>query len=209
VGCLGSPDPETAELGKRTYVSSCTHSAGSAESAVEQNRATPAVDELERVYREHHDFVWRNARRLGCPSESVDDVTHEVFLVVARRLVEFEHRSSERTWLFAITYHTVRRWLRDSKRRQHGHLGFALVQLVSSSPHQKTDAAETLHRLLSDLNESERVVFILCELEGMTAVEVGEFLALRPCTVDSRLRTARGKLSRLAERERQRERSQP
>jgi RNA polymerase sigma-70 factor, ECF subfamily len=206
---LGSADPEIAELGKRTNVSLCTQSAGSAGSAPGQISATPAVDDLERVYREHHDFVWRNARRLGCPSESVDDVTHDVFLVVARRLVEFEHRSSERTWLFAITYHTVRRWLRDSKRRQRGHLGFALVQLVTSSPHHQTDAAETLHRLLSELNESERVVFILCELEGMTSAEVGEFLALRPCTVDSRLRTARGKLSRLAERERHLERSQP
>src|SRR4051812_506732 len=46
------------------------------------------------VYEAHFDCVWRSARRLGTASLHVDDVVQEVFLVVHRRLAEFEGRSS-------------------------------------------------------------------------------------------------------------------
>ena len=56
----------------------------------------------EQVYETNFDFVWRNARRLGLSDGVVDDVVQDVFLVVHRRLAEFQARSSIRTWLFGI-----------------------------------------------------------------------------------------------------------
>jgi DNA-directed RNA polymerase specialized sigma24 family protein len=78
---------------------------------------TPALPPAEALYREHFAFVWRNARRLGCTDDWVDDAVHEIFLVAARRLDEFEGRSSLRTWLFAITFRVVGRMKRDRARR--------------------------------------------------------------------------------------------
>jgi RNA polymerase sigma-70 factor (ECF subfamily) len=63
--------------------------------------------------------------------------------------------------------------------------------------------------LLGRLDEAKRVVFILAELEGMTSVEIGKLLELKPPTVDSRLRAARAALGRMIAQERARERSQP
>jgi RNA polymerase sigma-70 factor (ECF subfamily) len=68
---------------------------------------SPVRERAEALYREHFAFVWRNARRLGCTEEWVDDAVHEVFLVATRRLEEFEGRSSIRTWLFAIAFRVV------------------------------------------------------------------------------------------------------
>jgi RNA polymerase sigma-70 factor (ECF subfamily) len=167
------------------------------------DRVDPARDTLGLLYREHHAFVWRNARRLGCPEGWVDDVVHEVFLVVARRLAEFEARSSPRTWMFAITYRVVKRMLRDRARRQHKLRGYALTQPDSIAPPQeRADAAQTLRRLMLKLGDAKRLVFIMAELEGMTAVEIGDCLGISPRTVDSRLRTARLELSKWVERER-------
>lgn len=166
------------------------------------------LETLEQVYRANYDFVWRNARRLGSPDGLVEDVVHEVFMVVARRLVEFEQRSSLRTWLFSITHHTVQRLLRDQMRRERklSKYEFALSN-YETSPHARIDAARSLRTLLLGLSETKRVVFILAELEGMTSAEIGIYLGIKPATVDSRLRAARLELAKRAQRERAHQRS--
>ena len=57
---------------------------------------------LRRSFLNTETFVWQRLRQLGVPDCDVDDVTQEVFLVVQRKLHEFEGRSSLRTWLYAI-----------------------------------------------------------------------------------------------------------
>src|SRR5690606_6911465 len=75
------------------------------------DRRTPGG--LEEIYREHHAFVRRSLIRLGVPHALVDDAVHDVFLVVARRLAEFEGRASIRTWLFAIALRMAQSHRRD------------------------------------------------------------------------------------------------
>ena len=75
-----------------------------------------AVPAFERVYEEHFDFVWRSLRRLGVPRSALDDAVQEVFLVVHRRLAEFEGRSSLKTWLFGIAVHIALKAGRASAR---------------------------------------------------------------------------------------------
>jgi RNA polymerase sigma-70 factor (ECF subfamily) len=159
--------------------------------------------DLECIYRQHSDFVWRNARRFGCDEDLADDVVHEVFLVVARRLHEFRHESSLRTWLFAIAYRAAQRLKRD--RARHG----ARLQQYSLERgnrggievYSRLEAAEYLHYLLAQLDESKRVVFILVELEGMTSLEIAGVLGVKSATVDSRLRAARAAIERLIARD--------
>jgi RNA polymerase sigma-70 factor (ECF subfamily) len=156
---------------------------------------------IEAVYREHHAFVWRNVRRLGCPDEWADDAVHEVFLVAARRLSEFEGNSSMKTWLFAILFRVVQRMQRDRARYR------ARIQRYSEtrrearveSHEERSEAARYLRQLLSQLDEAKRVVVILIELEGMTSAEVAKALGVAQGTVDSRLRAARLQLSKMIE----------
>ncbi len=152
---------------------------------------------LAEVYREHVQFVWRNARRLGCDDSWVDDAVQEVFLVVARRMHEFEHRSSYRTWLFAITYRVVQRMQRNRWRSFLRLRRLAGEKDVHTASHQpQLEADWELHRLLGRLSESKRAVLILAELEGCTTTEIAECLGLPLGTVHSRLRGARLDLER-------------
>jgi RNA polymerase sigma-70 factor, ECF subfamily len=163
----------------------------------------------EALYREHFDFVWRNARRLGCTDDWVDDATHEVFLIAARRLAEFEGRANVRTWLFSITLRVVQRLRRDRARYAAKLQSYSRDQDEPAEvPQAKNDDAAYLRQLLLRLDDDKRAVVILVELEGMTSAEAAQALELKQGTVDSRLRAARIGLTAMIARDRIREERQ-
>lgn len=169
----------------------------------------PIPGRFEAVYRQHYAFVWRNARRLGATDDLVDDATHEVFLVVAKRLDEFEGRADLRTWLFAITLHVVRALRRKQSVYARRLERYAELKRVEPPPDARhgADAAQVLRQMLGRLDEKRCTIFVLAELEGMTADEIARELGLRPGTVNSRLRAARLQLRDMIEREARRSRS--
>ncbi len=142
---------------------------------------------FEEVYDLHVDFVWRSARRLGVGEEALDDVVQQVFLVVHRRLGEFEGRSSVKTWLFSILLRAVRD-LRRSVRRKSPHLldkadpvEVEHVPDPNADPFEaltRAEAAALVEELLDALEGDKRVVFVLAELEQMTAPEIAEATGL-------------------------------
>jgi RNA polymerase sigma-70 factor (ECF subfamily) len=147
-------------------------------------------------YREYFRFVWRTVRRLGIEGVLIDDVVQEVFLVVHRRLGDFEGRSSYKTWLYGI----IRRIVADQRRtarRKPAHPADHELDAVKSPSHGPDACAEhaervrLLHRLLAELDESRREVFILADLEGLTTLEIAEALGSNPNTIGSRIRAAR------------------
>ncbi len=156
---------------------------------------------LSTVYAEHHAFVWRAVVRLGVPSERVDDAVHDVFMVVARRLGEFEGKSTMRTWLFAIAMRVAQSVRRDAAReaRRLQKLGEVAANHVNA-PHDAADAKHTLQELLEHLDDEKRAVFVMAELEGMTAPEIAAVIGGKVATVYSRLRLAREALEALVRR---------
>jgi RNA polymerase sigma-70 factor (ECF subfamily) len=162
---------------------------------------------FEQVYDEQIDFIWRSARRLGVDDASLDDVVQQVFLVVHRRLAEYEGHASTKTWLFAILLFVVREH-RRTIRRKSPHHGASTTDpdtlidtRVAHNPEQALERAEAsrmIDRLLEELEDEKRVVFVMAELEQMTAVEISEATGLEPKAVYSRLRAARIDFERAA-----------
>jgi RNA polymerase sigma-70 factor (ECF subfamily) len=155
----------------------------------------PVLD-FETIYAAHFDFVWRSLRRLGVPDAALDDAAQEVFLVVYRRLQEFEGRSQLKTWLFRIAIHTAQHHLRSLSRRPT--VAVTDVEAEASpahgTPHDelaKRQAVEVLYRLLDQLEPAKRTVFVMADLEQMSAPEIASVLDVPLNTVYSRLRVAR------------------
>src|SRR3954469_18510321 len=84
----------------------------------EKSRSLPAPLTLEDVYRDHFDFVFRQAARLGGPGIDAEDAAQEVFLVVARKLDTFDGTSLVTTWLYGITLNVVRSLRRRLRLRR-------------------------------------------------------------------------------------------
>jgi RNA polymerase sigma factor (sigma-70 family) len=62
-------------------------------------------------------YVWRTLRALGVDAEQIEDAVQDAFLVVHRRLGEFEGRARIETWLFAIAQRVAQRYRRTAARR--------------------------------------------------------------------------------------------
>jgi RNA polymerase sigma-70 factor, ECF subfamily len=170
--------------------------------------------DFEAIYDDHFDFVFRNARRLGVPDAHVDDAVQEVFLVVHRRLAEFEGRSSVKTWVFGILARVAadhRRRLRRKSPHLRSPGGVVEPDTIldeRDGPHETIARAEgvrLLHALLDELDDDKRVVLVLAELEQMTAPEIAESLGCNLNTVYARLRAARREFEQAAQRERARD----
>jgi RNA polymerase sigma-70 factor (ECF subfamily) len=167
------------------------------------------------IYDSHAPFVWRAITRLGVADSAVEDVVQEVFLVVHRRLAEFEGRSSLRTWVFGIAIHVARRHRRTLvRRRLAGSSQEANVELstLADDPRrapdallERTEAVELLMALLEELDDDLREVFVLAEIEEVPVPEIAEILNANTNTVYSRLRAARGSFDQALARARARD----
>jgi RNA polymerase sigma-70 factor (ECF subfamily) len=166
-----------------------------------------AAPDFEEVYDQHFDFVWRSLRRLGVPAEQLDDAAQEVFLVVHRRLGAFQGRSSLKTWVFGIVLRVSQATRRATRRRSAEPLVEDAVASGAATPAEiteKAEAARLVNTLLEALSEDHRAVFVLAELEQMTAPEIAEALGVNLNTVYSRLRAARKDFSAALQRHRAR-----
>jgi len=161
-----------------------------------QREDAQAALRVEDVYEAHFDFVWRTARRLGAPDLQIDDVVQEVFVVVQRRLADFEGRSELKTWLFGITRRVVRAHLRKNARHKRVTPDdiAELADLTTPDAEARVSADEhtrLLYALLAELDEEKREVFVLSELEELSGPAIADALDLHISNVYARVRSAR------------------
>ena len=76
----------------------------------------PVLD-LATVYEAYFRYVWRCLRSLGVRDSQLEDALQDVFIVVQRRLPEFDGRAAVRTWLYAIALRVARKY-RERARRE-------------------------------------------------------------------------------------------
>ena len=149
---------------------------------------------MSRIVREHGDFVWRTLRRMGVRDGDVDDVCQEVFVVVHRKLGEFEPRASIKSWLYGICVRTAAAHRRRAPTRR---------EIPTESPNEGAraggpdvsyegrEALVMLDQALDELDDEKREVFVLYEVEELTMPEVAEIVACPLQTAYSRHRAAR------------------
>lgn len=170
-------------------------------SAIAGGKAHSSIDLLDRLYSEHFSRVWRILRRLGVPDAQLDDASQDVFMVVHRRLSEFDIRRNPRALLAAITLRVARNHRRTLlRKRDSEELSPALVDLAPD-PSQRAAASEAVRQvqtILDSMEEQRRTVLVLADLEEMSGPEIAEALAVKLNTVYSRLRVARSEFNAAA-----------
>jgi len=153
-----------------------------------------AVPPFAEVYRANAAFVWRILRRLGVREADLEDVCQEVFLVVHRKLADFDGGCAIRTWLFAICSRTSAAYRRRAHIRRERTYDEAHEQSAAATQADDLDQARArrkLDEILDSLDDAKRAVFVLYELERLPMNEVAEMVDCPVQTAYSRLHAAR------------------
>ncbi|AKV00251.1 RNA polymerase sigma factor RpoE [Labilithrix luteola] len=148
------------------------------------------------MFREHGRYAFRLLRRLGVEEADVDDVLQEVFVVVHRKLPDFDPRGSRRAWLYGICI----RLAADYRRRQRKRRELRVDQVdepidpSAATPLELLEARKTcavLDGMLSELPDQKREVFVLHVIEDLPMAEVAEVLGCPLHTAYTRYYAAR------------------
>ncbi|MEM9189574.1 MAG: sigma-70 family RNA polymerase sigma factor [Myxococcota bacterium] len=194
---MGLALAEAASAEAASAEAASTKAAPTGAASTGPTRLEVSVLTFDEVYEQWFDFVWRSCRRLGVAESQVDDAVQDVFVVVHRRLQDFEGRSTIKTWLFGITLRVVKDHRRSERRRRKPEaepLRDSLVDDRAAGPMEnvaRAEAVRTLHALLDGMDDERREVFVMMEFEQMSAPEVAAALGVKVNTVYSRLRLAR------------------
>jgi RNA polymerase sigma-70 factor (ECF subfamily) len=149
-------------------------------------------------------FVGNVLRRFGIAERDLEDVAHEVFVVVHRRIVDYDPSRPLRPWLFAIAF----RCASDYRRRAHRTYETLTDQEVErADPAKRADESLIDHqerrlarRALLGVPEERRAVVVLHDLEDVPMAEIAHALGIPLKTAYSRLRVGREELVAAARR---------
>jgi RNA polymerase sigma-70 factor (ECF subfamily) len=154
--------------------------------------AVPSFDE---VYEQHAAFVWRVLRTFGVSDAQIEDAVQDVFVVVHRRLAEWEGRAAITTWLFAIARRVASHYRRAAGRAQRTEAIDEAAPIVDAASTfeeaSRNEAAALLVEVLAELDDAKRELLILVELEQIPIPDVAAHLGVPLNTAYSRLRLAR------------------
>lgn len=157
----------------------------------------------------HVALIWRVLRRTGLGAADAEDASQDVFWVLAQRFDDVPERA-HRSFLVSTALR-VASDRKQSKWHRSVSAGLDVEARVSDAPLpdealEIRRAGALLDQALATLDELERSVFVLAELEQMTRAEVAEVLGIPEGTVASRLKRARQSLETAVRRLRSRPR---
>jgi RNA polymerase sigma-70 factor (ECF subfamily) len=149
------------------------------------------------IYRGYFRQVSRSVRRFGVAERHADDVTQDVFVAVHRGLPRFDWSQPLLPWLRTITYRVARDHREAGKNREELSFteGFDPAD-TASEDHEgrltgKRDALKDLDAILQTLDDDEREMILLCDVDECRVIDVARALGLRDSTVSTRLQRAR------------------
>jgi RNA polymerase sigma-70 factor (ECF subfamily) len=164
-------------------------------------------DAFNEIVREHQHRVFGLVLRMIGNREEAEDVAQEVFVTVFKSIEQFRGDSKFSTWLYRIAANHCKNRIKYLSRRRTSAAGLdgvpeheladagsAPVQGHVAGPDAILEGRE-LERLMREaiaaLDEEQRLLIILRDVEGLSYQEIVEITGLQEGTVKSRLHRAR------------------
>ena len=170
--------------------------ATSAPVAPERALRPPRPPALPEIYEAHFGTVWNTLKRLGVWERDLEDAAHDVFLVVHRRLADYDPTRPIKPWLAGIAARVASEFRRRAQHRRE-----VVSDTVDEDAPDLTPAADValddkrrrdlVLRGLERLDFDRRTVLVLHDIEGHSMPEISRALDENVNTLYARLRTAR------------------
>ena len=172
---------------------------------------------IERLGLKYQNRIYNVVLRICADPDDAAELTQETFVKIIENLDKFEGRSSFYTWAFRIAVNLTLNYRQKNAR-------LAVRSLDSEDGSYDPQAARALKELLSDdrspdpaamaqnkeayeiavkalrrLDDAQRTVLVLRDIEGMSYARIAEVLGIELGTVRSRLSRARTRLRDILE----------
>ncbi|MBL4687653.1 MAG: sigma-70 family RNA polymerase sigma factor [Nannocystaceae bacterium] len=152
--------------------------------------------QLDALVRAHAPMVRRALRQLGVGPHQLDDAAQDVFVVLVRRIADFDGARSLTNWLWGIARGVASGYRRSTRRRTRLHTALVASPVPAETRGVEravagSQAARIVKSFLDALDDGKCAVFVLAEIEGRSGPEIAERLGLNLNTVYARLRAAR------------------
>lgn len=144
------------------------------------------------AFRREFTYLTRTLRRLGVPRDDVEDLAHEVFLVLYRAWESYDPTRPFRPYLFGIAFRVACDHLRRRKRE----VSESTVEIDDPGPRpdQEFEMNQRRALLLKALEQVPlpgRAVLVMHDIEEIPMAEIASALSILRFTGYSRLRRAR------------------
>lgn len=146
------------------------------------------------LFRAEFHYVCNTLRRFGVKPCDLADKAHDVFVAVFERRADFDPSRPVRPWLCGFAYRVAADHRRNAWTRRAVFDDVVEPPPDLADPGDRLDAARNRALVLAALETIEldrRAVFVMSDLDGVSAPEVAAALAIPLGTVYSRLRLAR------------------
>jgi RNA polymerase sigma-70 factor (ECF subfamily) len=174
------------------------------------------VAAMEKLILRYQNRIYNLILKICANPDDAAELAQETFVRVIENIDGFQLRSSFYTWIFRIavnlTLNHCKRSTRlgftsiDAERDSQDAPAKMLKQILADerSPEpdaiaQKKELCEIIIKALMKLDEAQRVVIVLRDIEGMNYAHIAETLEVKPGTVKSRLSRARNALREIME----------
>ena len=150
-----------------------------------------------RIYERWFDDVVKWLYALGAPAADTEDLAQEIFLVVRRRLEEFDGGNLA-GWLYRISQLTVRdfrrrAWFKHLVRGR-SEIDLTAIPHAAAGPERSYEVAENrklFQDVIARMSEKRRTTLVLFEIEGYSGEEIARIQDIPLATVWTRLHHAR------------------
>lgn len=169
---------------------------------------------FERLMRQYNQRLFRVARAILRDDADAEDALQDAYVQAYRKLDEFRGEAELGTWLTRIVINQALMRLRKRTRdrvivpfRQHEDGTTQEFDVADDKAESPSDAAirgevrKLLEQRIDALPEAFRTVFVMREVEEMTARETAEALGIPEATVRTRLFRARALLRQALDRD--------
>lgn len=152
---------------------------------------------LDRITRCYGDRLLAAGRRHCRTNDEARDAVQDALLTAVADLDSFRGDGSLEGWLVRIVASACRRMSRGRKNSPELHDDAVELQSPSQSPEAEAaqiELGEALSRALLELGPDDRLIVLLCEVDGFDAPEVAGRVGLSPGAVRTRLTRIRKRL---------------
>jgi RNA polymerase sigma-70 factor (ECF subfamily) len=162
-----------------------------------------AAVEFPAVYGAEFGYVWNTLRRLGVQERDLEDLCHDVFVVVFRNLEVYDARRPIRPWLFGIAFRVASDYRRSARFRRE--IPGNACELPCPAPPAdevmlRRERQRLVARALEALDFDQRAVFVMHDIDGHVMPDIAAALGVPLNTAYSRLRLARAAFAQAVRR---------